>query len=41
MLEDVPAQATFVVPNLDIAIVPLIYDDYYSWNLALLTSEDP
>lgn len=35
----VPEQASFVVPNLDIVIVPLIYGDHHSWNLALLTAE--
>jgi hypothetical protein len=32
----VPEQASFVVPNLNIIIVPLVYGDHHSWNLALL-----
>jgi hypothetical protein len=32
-----PEQASFVVPNLGITIVPLVYGDYHSWNLAWLT----
>lgn len=31
-----PEQASFVVPNLGITIVPLIYGDHLSWNSALL-----
>ena len=31
-----PAQASFVVPNLGITIVPLVYGDHHSWNLAYL-----
>ncbi len=31
-----PEQASFVVPNLGITIVPLVYGDYHSWNLAWL-----
>jgi mannose-6-phosphate isomerase-like protein (cupin superfamily) len=34
-----PAQATFLVPNLGIIIVPLVYGDHHSWNLAWLTGE--
>jgi hypothetical protein len=33
----VPVQAAFVVPNLGITIVPLVYGDYHSWNLAYLS----
>jgi hypothetical protein len=35
----VPEQAGFVVPNLNIVILPLIYGDHHSWNVALLTRE--
>ena len=31
-----PQQASFTVPNLGITIVPLVYGDYHSWNLAYL-----
>jgi hypothetical protein len=31
-----PEQASFVVPNLGIVIVPLVYGDHHSWNLAYL-----
>src|SRR5262249_29587212 len=31
-----PEQGSFVVPNLGITIVPLVYGDYHSWNLAWL-----
>lgn len=34
-----PGQASFVVPNLGITIVPLVYGDHHSWNLAYLESE--
>jgi hypothetical protein len=34
---EAPAQASFVVPNLGIIIVPLVYGDHHSWNLAFLT----
>lgn len=34
----VPELASFVVPNLNIVIVPLIYGDHNSWNLALLNA---
>jgi hypothetical protein len=33
-----PEQASFVVPNLGITIVPLVYGDHHSWNLAYLTA---
>jgi mannose-6-phosphate isomerase-like protein (cupin superfamily) len=33
---EVPEQASFVVPNLGITIAPLVYGDYHSWNLAWL-----
>ena len=36
-----PEQATFVVPNLNIHIIPLIYGDHHSWNSAYLTAEGP
>ena len=32
----VPDQASFVVPHLGVTIVPLVYGDYHSWNLAWL-----
>ena len=32
----VPAQGSFVVPSLGITIVPLVYGDHHSWNLAWL-----
>ena len=35
-----PAQGNFVVPNLGITIVPLVYGDYHSWNLAYLGGPD-
>ena len=31
-----PEQASFIVPNLGITIVPLVYGDFHSWNLAYL-----
>jgi mannose-6-phosphate isomerase-like protein (cupin superfamily) len=31
-----PEQGSFVVPNLGITIVPLVYGDHHSWNLAWL-----
>ncbi len=34
-----PEQGTFVVPNLGIIIVPLVYGDHHSWNLAWLAGE--
>ena len=36
---EAPSQASFVVPNLGITIVPLVYGDYHSWNLAYLAGE--
>ena len=36
---DVPEQASFVVPGLGIIIVPLVYGDHHSWNLAYLAGE--
>ena len=35
-----PDQASFVVPNLGIVIVPLVYGDHHSWNLAHLAGEE-
>ena len=35
---EAPEQASFVVPNLGITIVPLVYGDHHSWNLAYLTA---
>jgi mannose-6-phosphate isomerase-like protein (cupin superfamily) len=34
-----PEQGSFVVPNLGIKIVPLVYGDHHSWNLAWLDGE--
>lgn len=34
-----PEQASFVVPNLGITIVPLVYGDHHSWNLAWLDGQ--
>ena len=34
-----PIQASFVVPNLGITIVPLVYGDHHSWNMAFLNEE--
>jgi len=34
--DEAPDQASFVVPGLGITIVPLVYGDYHSWNLAWL-----
>lgn len=34
---EAPEQASFIVPNLGIIIVPLVYGDFHSWNLAYLT----
>jgi hypothetical protein len=36
---EAPEQASFVVPNLGITIVPLVYGDFHSWNLAWLDGE--
>jgi hypothetical protein len=33
---EVPSQASFVVPSLGITIVPVVYGDHHSWNLAHL-----
>ena len=33
---EVPEQASFIVPNLGITIAPLVYGDYHSWALAWL-----
>jgi mannose-6-phosphate isomerase-like protein (cupin superfamily) len=33
---DAPPQAGFIVPNLGITILPLVYGDHHSWNLAYL-----
>lgn len=34
-----PEQGSFVVPGLGITIVPLVYGDHHSWNLAWLAGE--
>ncbi len=36
---EAPEQASFVVPGLGIIIVPLVYGDHHSWNLAWLAGE--
>lgn len=33
---DLAEQGDFIVPNLGISIMPLVYGDYHSWNLACL-----
>ena len=35
-----PEQASFVVPNLGIVIVPLVYGEHHSWNLAYLGGDE-
>ena len=35
----VPEQASFIVPGLGITIVPLVYGDHHSWNLAWLDGD--
>lgn len=37
---DAPPQASFIVPNLGITIVPLVYGDHHSWNLAYLNPQN-
>jgi hypothetical protein len=34
-----PEQGAFIVPNLGISIVPVIYGDYHSWNSAFLKAD--
>lgn len=34
-----PEQGSFVVPNLGISILPVIYGDYHSWNAAFLKAD--
>jgi mannose-6-phosphate isomerase-like protein (cupin superfamily) len=34
-----PEQGAFIVPNLGISIVPVIYGDYHSWNAAFLKAD--
>jgi len=34
-----PPQGSFIVPNLGITIVPLVYGDHHSWNLAWLPAQ--
>jgi hypothetical protein len=36
---EAPEQASFIVPNLGIIIVPLVYGDHHSWNLAYLAGQ--
>ena len=36
---EAPEQASFVVPGLGITIVPLVYGDHHSWNLAYLAGQ--
>jgi hypothetical protein len=35
--DEIPEQASFVVPSLGITIVPLVYGDQHSWNMAFLS----
>ena len=37
--DEAPTQAGFIVPNLGITIVPLVYGDHHSWNLAYLAGD--
>jgi hypothetical protein len=37
----VPEQGSYIVPNLNITIIPLIYGDNHSWNTAYLQGEGP
>ena len=34
-----PEQGSFIVPNLGISILPVIYGDYHSWNAAFLKAD--
>lgn len=34
-----PEQGAFIVPNLAISIIPVIYGDYHSWNAAFLKAD--
>lgn len=34
-----PQQASFIVPNLGITIVPLVYGDHHSWNMAYMSEQ--
>jgi hypothetical protein len=36
-----PEQGAFVVPNLGISIVPVIYGDHHSWNAAFMAADQP
>ena len=36
----IPEQASFIVPALGITIVPLVYGDQHSWNMAFLSGEN-
>jgi mannose-6-phosphate isomerase-like protein (cupin superfamily) len=38
--DEIPEQASFVVPSLGITIVPLVYGDQHSWNMAFLSGEN-
>jgi hypothetical protein len=35
--DEIPEQASFIVPSLGITIVPLVYGDQHSWNMAFLS----
>ena len=37
--DEAQTQAGFVVPNLGITIIPLVYGDHHSWNLAYLAGD--
>ena len=38
--DEIPEQASFVVPSLGITIIPLVYGDQHSWNMAFLSGEN-
>jgi hypothetical protein len=38
---ELPEQGAFIVPDLDIAIAPIIYGDFHSWNAAFLAAGRP
>ena len=38
--DEIPEQASFIVPSLGITIIPLAYGDQHSWNMAFLSGEN-
>jgi len=38
--DEIPEQASFIVPSLGITIVPLVYGDQHSWNTAFLSAKN-